>query len=144
MWTIIFLFNDMILIFISCIYCRQQIEILGRVMCYVEHLKNSNHRTLVYIDLRKKELVYIDPYGGQSEQDVETKFVKNWQDWANLWNEITKNNIPINLKLWIIPHAKLKDDSNHGIFTMCVSIIVYINLIGMSKRSMFYVIKLVV
>ena len=108
-------------------------------MLFGTHLKNGNHWTLVYVDLRKKELVCIDPYGGKSEQDVGTKFVKNWQEWANLWNEITKNNIPTKLKLRIIPHAKQNNDSNCGIFTIWVSIIVNINFISIFVCQKKYV-----
>ena len=83
------------------------------------------------MDLRKNELIYIDPFGGPSEKTVGTQFVNNWQHWAHLWNDVTNNTIATKLKLKILPHAIQNDVQNCGIFTMCVSIIVYINLTSM-------------
>ena len=44
--------------------------------------KGQNHWTLVYINLQKEELLYIDPLGPPDENEVAQEMGYKWLEWA--------------------------------------------------------------
>lgn len=84
--------------------------------------KGQNHWTLVYIDLRKEELLFIDPLGPPNELEVAEEISYKWLEWALLHNTTCPQSVlPANLKAQNVQHALQRDGRNCGIFTMCVS-----------------------
>ena len=85
--------------------------------------KGQNHWTLVYINLRKEELLYIDPLGLPNENEVAQEMVYRWLEWALLHNTTCPQAVvPANIKAVTVEHALQHDGRNCGIFTMAVSL----------------------
>ena len=83
--------------------------------------KEENHWTLVYIDLIKRELLYIDPLAPLNKHNIAEDFADHWMEWALLHNWYSSNAaVPIHLTPITTEHAVQRDGRNCGIFTMCV------------------------
>ena len=83
--------------------------------------KDGNHWTLVYIDFKKKQLLYIDPLGPPNEHELAETFAYHWLEWSLLHNSIcTEAVVPTELEAVTVQHALQRDSRNCGIFTMCV------------------------
>ena len=83
--------------------------------------KNSNHWTLVYIDMVMNQLLYIDPLGPPDEQGVAKNFSFHWLEWALLHNNIfPESSVPATLTAVMTQHAVQWDSRNCGIFTMSI------------------------
>ena len=81
----------------------------------------GNHWTLVYIDISKKQLVYIDPLGPPNEHELAETFAYHWLEWALLHNSSCPESVvPTDLEAVTVEHAVQMDSRNCGIFTMCV------------------------
>ena len=82
--------------------------------------KGQNHWTLIYIDLKREELLYIDPLG-HNEIEVAQEIGYRWLEWALLHNtKCPQSVVPANVKAVTVKHALQCDGRNCGIFTMCV------------------------
>ena len=95
---------------------------LGRVdVIFGPYHKGGNHWTLVYVDVKKGELVYIDPMRPRNEHDMAEEICQKWLEWALLHNAVCPESVvPHNLKPVTVKDAVQKDGRNCGIFTMCV------------------------
>ena len=83
--------------------------------------KDGNHWTLVYIDFKKKQLLYIDPLGPPNEYKLAETFAYHWLEWSLLHNSIcTEAVVPTELEAVTVQHALQRDSRNCRIFTMCV------------------------
>ena len=83
--------------------------------------KEENHWMLVYIDLAKRELLYIDPLALPNEHNKAEEFVDHWMEWALLHNQDSLNAaVPMHLAPVNTKHTMQRDGRNCGIFTMCV------------------------
>ena len=83
--------------------------------------KEENHWTLVYIDLIKRELLYIDSLAPPNEHNIAEDFADHWMEWALLHNQYLPNAaVPIHLTPITTEHAVQRDGCNCGILTMCV------------------------
>ena len=83
--------------------------------------KEQNHWMLVYIDLVKRELLYIDPLALPNKPNKAEEFADHWMEWALLHNQYSPNAaVPMHLAPVTMSHAVQKDGHNCGIFTMCV------------------------
>ena len=68
--------------------------------------KGQNHWTLVYINLRKEELLYIDPLGLPNENEVAQEMVYRWLEWVLLHNTTCPQAVvPVNIKAVTVEHA---------------------------------------
>ena len=96
---------------------------IGKVdILFGPYHKGQNHWTLFYINLRKEELVYIDPLGPPNENEVAEEISFKWLEWALLHNTTCpKAVVPANLKAVTVQHVLQQDSRNCSIFTMCVS-----------------------
>ena len=87
--------------------------------------KGQNHWTLIYIDLKREELLYIDPLGLPNENQVAQGIRYRWLEWALLHNTTCPQAmVPANVKAVTVKNALQCDRSNCGIFTMCVNSLV--------------------
>ena len=83
--------------------------------------KEKNHWTLVYIDLVKRELLYINPLALPNKHYKAEEFADHWMEWALLHNQYLLNAaVPTHLTPFTMKHAVQRDGCNCGIFTMCV------------------------
>ena len=83
--------------------------------------KGGNHWMLVFIDLNKRQLVYIDPLGPPNEHKLVETFAYHWLEWALFHNSnCPELVVPTELEVVTIEHALQRDSCNCGIFTMCV------------------------
>ena len=89
--------------------------------------KEENHWTLVYIDLVKTELLYIDPLALLHKHNKAEEFADYWMEWALLHNQYLPNAaVPMHLTPITMKHAVQRDGHNCSIFTMCVHTILHI------------------
>ena len=85
--------------------------------------KDSNHWTLVVVDIEKSELLSIDPLAPASEHATAEDFSQNWLEWALLHNQSSPHAVvPAFLSPVTTTHAVQRDAHNCGIFAMCVRI----------------------
>ena len=83
--------------------------------------KEENHWTLVYINLVKRELLYIDLLAPPNEHNKAEEFADHWMEWALLHNQYSWNAaVPMHLTSVTMNHVMQRDGHNCGIFTMCV------------------------
>ena len=76
---------------------------------------------LIYINLKREELLYIDPLGLHNENEVAQEIRYRWLEWALLHNTMCPQSVvPATVKAVTVKHALQHDGHNCGIFTMCV------------------------
>ena len=77
----------------------------------------------MYIDVKKGQLLYIDPMSPRNENAVAQQIGNKWLEWAQYHNVLcTDSLVPVRLTAVTKKHAVQRDGRNCGIFTMCVSI----------------------
>ena len=83
--------------------------------------KKRIHWTLLYIDLVKRELLYINPLALPNEHNKAEEFADHWMEWALLHNQYSPNAaVPMHLAPVTMNHTVQRDGRNCGIFTMCI------------------------
>ena len=77
---------------------------------------------LIYIDVQKQELLFIDPLGLPNKKEVADEIGYRWLEWALLHNTMCPQTmVPVNMKAVTVEHVLQQDGQNCGIFTMYVS-----------------------
>ena len=75
----------------------------------------------MYIDLVKRELLYIDPLAPLNKHNKAEEFADHWMELALLHNQYSPNAaVPTHLVPVTTNHAVQRDGHNCSIFTMCV------------------------
>lgn len=86
--------------------------------------QGGNHWVFVYINLRDKYLMYLDPKAPPVESERCKLYTHNWNVFSRAWNrESGHPALPENLKPYTMPHAAqgAQDNTNCGIYTLAVS-----------------------
>ena len=76
---------------------------------------------LLFIDLVKRELLYMDPLVPENEHTKAEEFADHWMEWALLHKQYSLNAVvPMHLAPVTTKYTVQRDGCNFSIFTMCV------------------------
>ena len=84
----------------------------------------GNHWTLVIINLKTKEFLFMDPKGNMGiDYTCGLKFNKVWQIFCRVWNTEVQNVLPAVYTTKTLPHdiQPPEDSNNCGLYTLMVS-----------------------
>ena len=85
----------------------------------------GNHWTLVVINLKSKEFLFMDPKGDMGiDYTCGVKYNNMWQIYCKVWNREHENLLPLFYTSKTLPHdmQPQADSNNCGIYTLMASI----------------------